>query len=315
MNADPVAVKRAQDSGYVVHQFHASHYNPESEGTWLKQCIETIGAVVLILDLRSDLPSCTVKAIRENSVLVVSIDDSSARRMEADLVFYPPVPQLRNLDWNGFKGEYYIGWEWILMPAAFAAQRKKMEKTKKVTRTLPRVLVTMGGSDPAGLTLKALVALDILTNQFEIQLVIGPGFVHEAALQDWLAQPHRPVELIRNPQDFPAIIAQADLALAAFGATAYELATLSVPSIYLCLSEDHASSAQALVNAGAALSLGLNDTLPIEDISSTVSELLKNQTKIAAMRKSCHNLVDGGGAVRTALAIASKLEGHNANNH
>lgn len=315
MNADPVGVKGAQDGGYVVHQFHASHYSPESEGTWLKQCVETIGAQVLILDVRGDLPSSTVKAIRKNSVLIVSIDDSSARRMEADLVFYPPVPQLQNLDWNGFKGERYVGWEWILMPAAFAAQRKKMEKTKKGTRILPRVLVTMGGSDPAGLTLKALVALDILPNQFELQLVIGPGFVHQAALQDWLAQPHRPVELIINPKDFPAIIAQADLALAAFGATAYELATLAVPSIYLCLSEDHASSVQALVNAGAALSLGVHDTLHIADLSAAVGKLLENKTKIAAMRKSCHNLIDGGGAVRTALAIASKLEGQNANNH
>ena len=39
--------------------------------------------------------------------------------------------------------------------------------------------------------------------------------------------------------------ASADLAVASFGVTAYELAAVGVPAVYLCLTDDHAESAEA----------------------------------------------------------------------
>jgi spore coat polysaccharide biosynthesis protein SpsF len=299
MQADPAAVKRAEERGYAVHQWHA-----KQESHWLAECVNTCAPNVLILDIRTDLPAATVKAIRHSGTLVVSLDDLSARRLEADLVFYPPIPQLDTLVWNGFGGTIHAGWEWILMPPQFAAQRT----LSKPPHEKLRLLVTMGGSDPAGLSLKALTAVQSLPPQVQVQLVIGPGFLHEAALHEWLAQAHRPIELFRNPPHIAALMAQADLALASFGATAYELAALGIPAVYLCLTPDHAQSAQALANAGAAINLGVHDTLTPDKIGAVVAHLLQDAAARESLRAHCHNLIDGLGAVRTANAIALKLE-------
>ncbi|MEZ4483750.1 MAG: hypothetical protein R2864_03865 [Syntrophotaleaceae bacterium] len=53
-------------------------------------------------------------------LLVVVLDDSSDRRLAAaDLAFYPPVPQVAELDWSDFDGDCYAGWEWIPLRSGF----------------------------------------------------------------------------------------------------------------------------------------------------------------------------------------------------
>lgn len=62
-----------------------------------------------------------------------------------------------------------------------------------------------------------------------------------------LACTHRCYDVREDAHDMPALMAQADLAIASFGVTAYELAARGVPAIYLCLTDDHASIERAEV--------------------------------------------------------------------
>ena len=56
----------------------------------------------------------------------------------------------------GHTGQLHVGWEWVLLRREFA------QRPSQLPHERPLVLVTMGGSDPAGLTLKAVSALDLL---------------------------------------------------------------------------------------------------------------------------------------------------------
>ena len=56
-------------------------------------------------------------------------------------------------------------------------------------------------------------------------------------------------ETIEGADDLAIAYASADLALCAFGVTAYELAAFGVPALYLGLTEDHARSAGAFDRA------------------------------------------------------------------
>lgn len=106
----------------------------------------------------------------------------------------------------------------------------------------------MRGSNPAGMTLKAVEALDLLDEDFETIIVLGPGFSHHKVLRNLLARTRRHFDVSKNVIDMPALMAEADLAVASFGVTAYELAAIGAPAVYLCLTQDHAVSASVFVN-------------------------------------------------------------------
>ena len=50
-----------------------------------------------------------------NKIRVVTIDDPEDKRLESDLAFYPPIPQLKKITWGGFSGKLFVGWEYVLL--------------------------------------------------------------------------------------------------------------------------------------------------------------------------------------------------------
>lgn len=270
-------------------------------GQWLEDVIDDVGAHTLVLDVRDDLQRSAVEKLREQGILIVTLDDPSDRRLAADLAFYPPVPQVSRADWTGFTGELHVGWEWVVLRPVFANRVSRLPHKK------PVVLVTMGGSDPAGLTMKAVEALDLLDEGFETVVVLGPAFSHQGALRDLLAKTHRHFDVRQNVTDMAGLMTQADLAVASFGVTAYELAAVGVPAIYLCLTEDHAESASAFVEAGIAMSLGMHSDVTPDTLARSVLSLLDNDESRIKMAAQASALVDGRGATRIADRIVMEV--------
>lgn len=272
----------------------------EDEAVWLDGLIARQHPDILVLDVRSDLPPERVRDWRRSGVLVVAIDDPSERRREVDLAFYPPVPQVHEHDWTGFAGELHVGWEWVVLRRAFATA------SAAAGHIPPRLLLTMGGSDPMGLTLQALRELDSLEEEFETTVVVGPAFSHNADLECFLAAACRLYRVERSVRDMAALMRQADLAVASFGVTAYELAAVGVPAVYLCLTPDHARSATAFVDAGIAQNCGMYKTCVAGSLAAAVSGLLQAPNRRRAMGQRARTLVDGLGAGRIADILVDR---------
>jgi len=306
MAEDIVGVERARAHGFIVE---CQDERPEdhAEGDWLSLLVERHQSDVLVLDVRSKLRPVDVERIRNDGVLIVCIDDLSERRLSADLVFYPPIPQVTQLDWTNFHGECHCGWDWIMMPVQFAME-KASHPVRKANDEVLRLMVTMGGSDPAGLTLLAVDALNEMDETFEVCIVTGSVFMHEAALTCRLQQAKRTFTVLKNPPSIAAVMGESDLALASFGATAYELACLSVPAVHLCLSTDHVKSASALHEAGAAISLGEYTSVSKEKIQKTLRMLLKDADARAHMSKCATALIDGRGVKRISDLLDNFIE-------
>ena len=307
----PQGVAKVQAQGYAV--FQPNHGIEDSdEGKWLKELIIDCQYQVLILDVRTDLATDAVQSIRESGVLIATIDDPSDRRLHADLAFYPPGPQVERLDWTGFTGDRFVGWDWVLLRPQFAEAVRKTwrSKSEALRRTLAEdtpmtVLITMGGSDPAGLTLMALEGIEQLDANLHILLVIGGGFMHETALHERLGTTKCHYEICRNVTDMASLMVEADLAIASFGVTAYELAAMNVPTIYLCLTEDHADSANAFVSAGLGNSLGQYSGVTLDSLTIAIEQALLSVHANQRFCGSRDELPDGLGALR----IASRLCG------
>jgi spore coat polysaccharide biosynthesis predicted glycosyltransferase SpsG len=304
MRNGPLGLEMVRQHGYPVSAPMDADQSL-NYGLWLGDVISTVGAQILVLDVRDDLSRATVSALREHGILIVTLDDPSDRRLAADLAFYPPVPQVQRLKWDGFTGQLYTGWEWVVLRREFA------QRPPRPLHVLSQVLVTMGGSDPAGLTLKTINALDMLDEDFETVLVLGPGFAYHEGLGHLLGRSHRHFELWQNARDMSALMTRADLAVASFGVTAYELAAMSIPSIFLCLTEDHVESASAFVEAGTAVCLGVFSEITKQGLAQAVKFLLSDASERLRMAGQARERVDGQGAMRIAHIMAAKVRHEN----
>jgi spore coat polysaccharide biosynthesis protein SpsF len=256
---------------------------------------------LLILDCRDGPSRAEVEAWKAPVTAVV--DDASERRLAADFAYYPPVPQAGKLDWSGSRCAVRIGWQWALLGMTPAASRPQSHSP------LPTLLVTMGGSDPFGLTLRAANALALLEPAFRARFVIGPGFKDKDRIAKTIVALHSNFETIEGADGLATEFASCDLALAAFGVTAYELAAFGVPAVYLCISEDHALSASAFEQAGMGVSLGVISGANDRDIAKTVWSLLNNNERRHEMRTVSLMTVDGNAASRIAADLAAALAG------
>jgi spore coat polysaccharide biosynthesis predicted glycosyltransferase SpsG len=297
MRSSVLAVELVTRRGYQIWQAaDGANLNQEA---WLRDCIQKSRAQVLVVDVRDDLSKVTLQALAGEGTIIALLDDLSERRWAADLAFYPPVPQVDRVEWSGFCGRLCIGWEWIILRKQFA---EPVRVTNHSRRTL---LVAMGGSDPAGLTLKAVRALDRLDKEFEPVIIVGTGFCHRQALQDLLRKTSRRFTVREDVSEMSAAMSEAALAVCSFGMTAYELAAIGVPSVYVCLTDDHAQSASALVAAGVGISVGVDDEGTEARLVKAVQRLFVDGKAREQMSSRASALLDGRGADRIAKLLVS----------
>jgi len=311
MLRDRTAVDLIKRYGYKVATTDSASKDFAYED-WLNGVVHATKAEVLVLDVRDELPGEAIMVIRKKGVVVATIDDPTPRRLLADLAFYPPVPQLERLDWLGFTGRLYAGWEWVVLRKEFAHPVNAHGDTGEglstpQSRGIPNILVTMGGSDPQGMTIKAINALALLDDQFETMIILGPGFAHRKDLDELLDGFSHPYKIYENISNMSDIMAEADLAVASFGVTAYELAAMGVPAIYMCLTEDHVESASIFQTNEMAFCLGhfkeVTQGMLAQKIKYVLTQLLLRED----MAKRSQKLVDGNGAFLIAQKIMAEI--------
>lgn len=252
-----------------------------------------------VLDVRTAFSPHDVLRLRATDTLVAVIDDGSARRLMADAAFYPPVPQVFALDWSLAEAEPCVGWEWVALghdnlPMASPSGER------------PHLLLSMGGADPLGLTLPAARALAALGDELRVSVLVGPSA--PAGLEDEVRAVSPDFTVLRNPPDPGRLMASADMALVAFGVTASELAAIGVPAIYVCLTEDHAASASAFVNAGMGLSLGQPADMTPEAVRAAVRALVDDPELRRSMAAAGRMSLDGRGGARIAARLRQLVE-------
>lgn len=275
-----------------------------SDHAKLRQVVETRAPDMLVLDCREGPSYAELAALKADVIAV--IDDASERRLAADLAYYPPVPQAEALDWTGSRCAPRLGWQWSLLGLAQSPPRAKPISPR------PTLLVAMGGSDPHELTMRAARALTRLDPIFRARFVIGPGMQDRERVAAAIVKLKSNFETIEGADDLATEYACADLALAAFGVTAYELASFGVPALYLCLTEDHALSALAFEYAGMGVSLGLAEQASDERIAKSVWALLGDASRRREMHQAGRMTVDSEGAARIAADLAAALTARRA---
>lgn len=264
----------------------------------LKTALHTVLPDVTLLDLRTPFDPDEISTIRETPSRLAILDDPGPRRFHADISFFPP--SAAELDWTEAKGEVCIGFEWIPLRAQFSPPPPLIRASP------PTALILAGGSDPAGIGQRFLArASQTLPDSWCISMVIGAATAKDTTLDALAKSLGDRLTLHRGVSDMASLMARADLALAVFGMTAYELSATGVPSIVLCLSADHFRSAQHLAKNGAARVLGIAQTVSDDEIDRTISDMTSDSEIRETMSRKSRALIDGFGANRIAARIAT----------
>ena len=267
----------------------------------LQALIETNSPDLLLLDGREGPSRAELEKLKRTVAVTAVIDDGHERRLACDYAYYPPVPGALALDWTGSSTLPRVGWEWAVLGLNPAIVHKRVPASR------PTILVAMGGSDPQGLTLRMAKALSVLDSVYRIRFVIGTGTKDADVVARTLVGLKKNYETVEGADDLSVEYASADVALCAFGVTAYELAAYGIPAIYLGLTEDHVLSASAFADAGMGLNLGLANRVSDADIARTVQGLLNKPAARREMRKQGMALIDGQGAPRIAADLSAAL--------
>lgn len=273
----------------------------EKEALWLDRLIALKKPDVLILDIRTNLSKDQIIKWRSNGLLTVAIDDPSERRLAVDLAFYPPVPQVNQVDWGGFTGKLYTGFEYVIMRKEFS------KKYPRPQNRIPKVLVTMGGSDPEGLTFKVVESLELLKESFKPIVVVGAAFTEKEKFIECIKRSSKQYDIMFNVKNMAELMKDINIAVASFGMTAYELAAVGVPSIYMCLTEDHEKSASLFTENNIGINLGLYTNASKELIAEKVKELLTNKKLYKEIEDNLERIECGFGAKQIASIITKKV--------
>jgi UDP-2,4-diacetamido-2,4,6-trideoxy-beta-L-altropyranose hydrolase len=255
------------------------------------------GAEVLVVD-HYGRDAGFERAVRGFARRIVAIDDLPSRPHDADLLVDPTAgrnaQEYRDLLPPGAR---------IRAGADFIMLRPEVVGEPRPHRTIPppgrRLVIAFGGSDPDGLTMRAVEALrDARLAEIEAVVIVGAANPHAAAIAAG-APPH--VRVLANPPDLPALMANADIALAGSGTMAWEFAYFGVPSILVVHSRG--TVVPALTGAGAARSLGSVSEATPAAMADAIALLAGDAGARAAMSVAGRAVVDGRGAGRVADAI------------
>ena len=240
---------------------------------------------------------------RAGLTLLIVDDDSRADRYLADVVLNQnPQATVKAYPHCAASTRLLLGPEYVLLRREFA-KWKQWERTIRVPAR--KVLVTMGGSDPDNVTLRVIEAL-LATSEFEAQVVVGGSNPHLAQLREAMGISTQRLCLVHNAADISEWMAWADVAVAAAGTTAWEMAFMGLPAFLIVLAKNQEPIAKAVVDAGAALSLGSATWATNEGIRKWLRSLTASHEVLHRMSTSGRALVDGRGAERVVTAMLER---------
>ena len=234
--------------------------------------------------------------------LTIAIDDLANRPHDCDILI-DTNPARIAADYAAHitpRAQLLLGSQYALLRPEFAQLRRAPDD---ICRFAPRqVLAAVGGADPGNVSARLLEAVPQLSAAgMRTTLIVG----HANPRRTDLAERARAVraEVVCNPPDPVALMANADIAICGAGTTCLEFACLGVPTVALILADNQRAIAGAMHDAGAARVLD-GDSLQPAPIAEAVISLAIDAGARRRLSTVAQALIDGNGAARVAAEAA-----------
>jgi len=295
--------RRVETAGIRFLPLGERHPHPADLSTTLA-LLRELQAAWLVLDGYNFDPGYQ-QAIRGAGHRLLVIDDMAHfPEYHADL--------LLNQNINAGQLRYACGPDTtLLLGPRYALLRPEFLTWRGWRREIPRMarnlLVTMGGGDPDNVTLRIVRVLHRVRGiELEAKVVVGPASPHTEELRQAVDGTDGRLHLLANVTDMPALMAWADVALAAGGSTCWELAFMGVPSMAIVLADNQRALAEELGRRGVVVNLGWHEKVTPTQITQAVTRLMADGSSRIEMACRGRELVDGEGTDRVLMRLCGE---------
>lgn len=198
---------------------------------------------------------------------------------------------------------FLLGPRFALLRREFNAWRGWHRKARPTAR---KILVTTGGSDPAGLSELAIQALQrVRLGGLEIILVVGGSNPRIEGLRNCARNLKGNLRVETDVTNIPELMAWADLAISAAGSTYLEMCMLGLPSIVIDGADNQLPIARELHRQGVAVHVARGAAI-VHELALQLETLINSAQLRTHLSESAAALVDGRGAARVVAAMRGR---------
>jgi len=192
-----------------------------------------------------------------------------------------------------------------LLRPEFSQFREAALKRREEFRGVRKILVSMGGSDPANVTGLVLDGLAEVEWSFlpQIEVILGNCSPHINEIRLKAKNNRLPIKVSINVSNMVERMLEADLAIGAGGSTSWERCCLGLPTIMITIAENQKEIVRQLELSGAVVNLGESQDLVPLDIKNEIDRFLKDPHAWIALSQNAAAICDGLGAPKVANII------------
>ena len=234
---------------------------------------------------------------------IVVIDDLADRPHNCD-VLIDQTPGRCSTDYRNLvpnNCDILTGGSFAILRPTFLQQRRKLGERNNDLR---RVIINFGGSDPMGVTSKALSGIIQTGLNIEIDVVLGanPGNLETIWTLAGGSDPLK-IRIHQFVDDMASLFAKADLAIGAGGSSLLEKCSLGLPSLIITTAKNQDLISKNLAFYGAAKLLGNCYEVDATILAEAVTRLAANKKALAKMSDAATKICDGKGGLRVVSAL------------
>lgn len=254
----------------------------------------------------NDLPHSTEEYMQKIKGLCSSInyDDGGDGCKHADYLLHVQY-KTRN-EFVGNKN-YLYGFEYLILRDEFSSYREK-EFYKRINKDPIKVLIMMGGSDPANLTVKVLKDIQSIEKTLEVNIVTGIGYRYKNEFEKCSMESNHKLFLHTNEtaEKLLNLMIQADIGVAHYGITGLEMACTGLPIVAIAHNREEFNE-NRLTEYGFCIDAGFCETLKEGEISNCINILLTDMEIREQLSKNAMLSVDAKGLDRVAKLVIGIL--------
>lgn len=266
-----------------------------SDETLIELC-EKYKPLKLIVDLKSCPYSRLFEYAHSKGINTIVFDVDGKFSSASDILindsFVKEFTEYAGLPENTKK---YLGPKYFVM--------EEMSNPIFVLGQVRDIMITMGGSDPAGLTVKIVrsISENIASHRFNI--VLGPLFTERAKVRN-MTKAISLMKVYDSPDDFMGLLGRQDIVITAAGRTLYECAFLGKPVITVPSIEHEETTAREYSSITGSTDIGLwEDSVSPGKLLGALKAYCDKTSLRKVVSEKSRGLIDGRGLGRVLEII------------
>ncbi len=297
----PLLARRISGEGFPIERMDHVLAS-DADATATIGVARRIGARWIVLD-GYGFTDVYIDRLQSSGISILVIDDLGKlsrydcaivvnQNLHADPALYPGVaPSTRLL----------LGTRYMMLRREFWRYR---DARQAVRAGKPRILVSMGGSDPQDHASRAIDALERLASRgLAATVVVGAANPRLEMLRARARASTAGIAVLHNVEDMPALMREADLAVAAAGTTVWELAYMGVPMLLGSTVEAERVLARRLAEHKGCIYVGDFADCSPDRLADAIARLVDDAAPRAGLAAAAGTLVDGKGGERIVSAM------------